>query len=188
MKKTLTLMLSVLLIIAAVPALAGPKVDPKEQRGKVDQTAEEILAKLFEEEPQAKKFYDESFGHAVFDATQTQLMISGGSGKGVAIENESGERIYMKMASAGAGVGLGVQTMFTIFLFKTEEAFDAFTGGSGWDADASASAAAGQEGANVQSGFVNEMMIFQLTDAGLIASASLKGTKYWLWAKLNEVE
>ena len=34
-------------------------------------------------------------------------------------------------------------------------------------------------------GFVNGLVIFQLTDAGLMASADVAGTKYWKDGNLN---
>ncbi len=73
------------------------------------------------------------------------------------------------------------------FLFETQKRFELFVN-KGWDADASASAAAGTEGANVKSSFVDGMAIYQFTKAGLIDQASLKGTKYWQADKLNEPE
>lgn len=36
-----------------------------------------------------------------------------------------------------------------------------------------------------QSGFVNGMSVFMLTDKGLMASADIAGTKYWKNNKLN---
>ena len=50
----------------------------------------------------------------------------------------------------------------------------------------SASAAAGDEGLNTKASFVNGMAVFQMTKKGLIAQASVKGTKYWKDEDLNE--
>ena len=93
----------------------------------------------------------------------------------------------MRMASGGVGLGFGLQKIRVVFLFETQKRFELFVN-KGWDADASASAAAGTEGANVKASFVDGMAVYQFTKAGLIAQASVKGTKYWQADKLNEPE
>jgi len=182
MRKTLTIAVTVcVLLLANGVGFAAKK---KDKRAKIDAEAAESIERLFEENAKAKALFERSFAYAAFDNTQTALIISGGGGKGVGVERSSGERTYMKMASAGVGIGIGIQMMKTVFLFETESAYRKFVD-EGWDADTSASAAAGDAGINAQSEFVNEMMVYQMTEKGLIAQASLKGTKYWKWDKLN---
>ena len=91
----------------------------------------------------------------------------------------------MGMLSAGIGIGLGIQVLYTVFLFEEAEKFQYFVD-KGWNADASASAVAATEGVNADSSFHNGVMVYQLTDKGLIVQASLKGTKYWRSKKLNK--
>lgn len=170
--------------LTAAPMVA--KKDPEKAKKKIDEAATASLERLFEESPDAKMLFDESFGWATFDGTETALMISSGSGRGVAVERASGERTYMRVASAGVGLGFGIQGTQTVFLFEDKETFDNFVESS-WDADASASAAAGDEGLNTKASFVNGMVIFQMTEKGLIAQASVKGTKYWKDKTLNEL-
>ncbi len=40
----------------------------------------------------------------------------------------------------------------------------------------------------MKASFVDGMAVYQFTKAGLIAQASVKGTKYWQADKLNEPE
>jgi lipid-binding SYLF domain-containing protein len=110
--------------------------------------------------------------------------ISGGGGNGVAVNKGSGARTYMKMGTAGIGFGIGGQKYQVVFLFQDEKTFTKFVE-KGWKADASAQAAAGTEGANATSGFVNGIAVYQITDKGLMASADIAGTKYWKNKKLN---
>jgi len=101
--------------------------------------------------------------------------ISGGGGNGVAVNKGSGARTYMKMGTAGIGFGIGGQKYQVVFLFQDEKTFTKFVE-KGWKADASAQAAAGTEGANATSGFVNGIAVYQITDKGLMASADIAGT------------
>jgi lipid-binding SYLF domain-containing protein len=90
----------------------------------------------------------------------------------------------MKMGTGGIGFGLGAQNYNVVFLFETRAAFDGFVE-KGWQADASAQAAAGSAGANAEATFRNGVAVWQITDKGLMASADIAGTKYWKNDKLN---
>ncbi len=177
----------------ALPAGASPLAQEKSskelkieaKRAEIDENAQEALQRLFEKKPEAKKLFDQSYGYAVFTNVKVALGISGGGGKGVAVVRSTGQRTYMKMGTAGVGFGLGGQKYQVIFFFQTKEVFDRFVN-EGWQADASAKAAAGTHGANAKTAFTNGLAIYQLTKAGLIANADISGTKYWKDDKLND--
>ena len=97
-------------------------------------------------------------------------------GNGVAVEKASGDRTYMKMGTAGVGFGLGANKYQVVFLFQDKATFDNFVE-KGWQADAQASAAAGNAAAEVSGTFRNGIAYFQLTQAGLMASADISGTR-----------
>jgi len=103
----------------------------------------------------------------------------------VAVTRETGARTYMKMGTVGIGIGLGGQKYQVVFLLQDQKTFSSFVD-RGWQAEAAAKAAAGTAGANVKTGFVNGMAIYQMTDKGLIANADISGTKYWKYKKLNK--
>jgi lipid-binding SYLF domain-containing protein len=154
------------------------------KRMKIDETAKEALDELLADHPKAKMLFDHSYGWAVFDNLKLAFGFSGGGGNGVAVEKASGNRTYMKMGTAGVGFGLGANKYQVVFLFQDEGTFDNFVE-TGWQADATASAVAGQAGAEVKTDFVNGMAIYQITDTGLMALADIAGTKYWKNKKLN---
>jgi lipid-binding SYLF domain-containing protein len=178
-----------LVLLLVVPMSAaeeegkGSKSEVK--REKIDAVASEALDTLFERNAKSKDLYDKAHGYAVFDNLKIALGISGGGGSGVAVNKGTGARTYMKMGTGGVGLGLGGQKYQVVFLFQDEKTFTSFVE-KGWQADASAKAAAGTAGANVKTGFVNGMAVYQMTDKGLMASADIAGTKYWKNKKLNE--
>ena len=174
-----------LVFVLAMNIPAAYADEYQEKRQKIDTREQESLQRLFKEQPQAKQHYDKSYGYAVFYGTQTALMLAGGGGSGVAVNKKTGKRVYMRMISAGVGLGFGIQVLHTIFLFEDAQTFTDFVD-KGWEADASASAAAVSEGVNAGEAFDHGIMVYQLTDKGLIAQASLKGTKYWQDEKLNQ--
>jgi lipid-binding SYLF domain-containing protein len=154
------------------------------RRAKIDETAKLSLDQLFAANDNAKALFDVSHGWAAFDNLKIALGITGGGGNGVAVRIEDGARTYMKMGTGGIGLGLGGEKYQVIFLFQNEATFRSFLD-VGWQADASAAAAAGTDAAGVQAGFVNGIAVYKLTDTGLIANADITGTKFWKNDKLN---
>lgn len=148
--------------------------------------SEQALEKLVSSNAEIEAQYEESAGYAVFRATKGGLIVTGAGGTGVAVDEETGERTYMHMGSGGVGLGAGLQNYRAIFLFATEDAMDRFVAG-GWDASTAAQAAAGKDGVNATSSFIDGVAVYQLTDKGLMAQADLSGTRFWKSDKLNPV-
>jgi lipid-binding SYLF domain-containing protein len=169
---------------AAVFAAEPAGQERAEKRAEIDAAEQQTLDRLFRESPRAKKLFDTSYGHAVFTSLKVAVGISGGGGHGVAVSHAADQRIYMRMGSVGVGLGLGGRKYRVVFLFEDQKTFDRFVD-KGWQADTSASAAAGTESAGVSSTFSDGVAIFQLTDKGLMAQAEIAGTKYWKSEKLN---
>jgi lipid-binding SYLF domain-containing protein len=185
-----TVMLTAIaLLMPASAILAQEEGDWKDmkqesKRMKLDETAEEALQALFSEHPKAKELYDGSYGWAVFDNLKLAFGISGGGGNGVAAVKETNQKTYMQMGTAGVGFGLGANKYQVIFLFQDSQTYDNFVN-KGWQADAGATASAGKNAAEVKTGFVNGIAIYQMTEKGLMANADIAGTKYWKNDKLN---
>ena len=175
-------LLSLAVVPAAFPAsAAGKKAD-------IEKMAQDTLQRLYAAQPAAKKAVQGAAGYAVFSAFGTKIFVAGGgSGSGLAVYNASKQKVYMKMGTAGLGLGLGGQKYKIVFFFEDEKAFRSFVD-KGWQADASAQAAAAKAGANAASTFSDGVAFFQLTDKGLIASADISGTKYWKNEGLNKVK
>jgi len=154
------------------------------KRMKLDEMAEEALNALFAENAKARELWDGSYGWAVFDNLKLAFGFSGGGGNGVASVKETNKKTYMKMGTAGVGFGLGANKYQVIFLFQDSQTYDNFVN-KGWQADAGATASAGDNAAEVKTGFVNGIAIYQMTEKGLMANADIAGTKYWKNDKLN---
>ncbi len=183
------LLTAIALLTPASAILAQEEGDWKDmkqesKRMKLDETAQEALNALFAENPKAKELYDGSYGWAVFDNLKLAFGFSGGGGNGVASVKETDQKTYMKMGTAGVGLGLGANKYQVIFLFQDSQTYENFVN-KGWQADAGATASAGTNAAEVKTGFVNGIAIYQMTEKGLMANADIAGTKYWKNDKLN---
>ena len=191
MKKTVTLIAAFAAIVLILPTTSSLSAEEswkslkrESKRMKIDETAQETLNTLFTSSPKAENLYDISYGWAVFDNLKLAFGFSGGGGNGVAKIRESGEKTYMQMGTAGIGIGLGINKYQVVFLFQDSRTFKNFVE-QGWQAEATASAVAGQTGAEAKTDFSNGLAIYQITDTGLMAHADIAGTKYWKNNKLN---
>jgi len=171
-----------------IPAAAGAASKAEEQAD-IRKMEQETLARLYKAAPGAKAAIDKAAGHAVFSNFGMKILIAGGgSGKGIAVDHASKQATFMKMAEVQAGLGIGVKKFRLVFVFDSKQALDAFVN-SGWEFGGQASAAAksGDKGASYQgaASVSPGVWLYQLTDTGLAAEITAKGTKYYKDDKLN---
>jgi lipid-binding SYLF domain-containing protein len=197
MKKTyrltlLTAAFAGLLALTATAGLFGPSGDNiEEKRDKVRKERDGILAKLYQEKPEAKAKIEQAVGYGAFNNKNMNLfLLSSGHGYGV-VKDKSGKETFMAMGSLGGGVGLGAKDLSVVFIFKTDEAMKNFVeNGYQFGAEADATAKAGEsgggaakEGAADVAGKLFE--VYQMTDTGAALQATVAGTKYWKDKDLN---
>ena len=115
----------------------------------------------------------------MFATTKAGFIVTGGGGRGLTVNKASGQTVFMKMGMAGVGLGIGAEKYDMVILFETVERLQTFIDG-GWDSEAGAKAVAGSDGAGVASGFIDGTRIYTLTDKGLMASADVTGTRFWV--------
>jgi lipid-binding SYLF domain-containing protein len=187
-KKSLCVMFALIALAAGTSPVVAEEdwrsMKTEAKRLKIDETAQEALDRLFESQSKSKELYEDAYGWAVFDNLKLAFGFSGGGGSGVAMEVESGKKTYMRMGTVGFGFGLGANKYQVVFLFQDAQTFNTFVD-KGWQADAGATAAAGEESLELKAGFVNGLAIYQLTEKGLMANVDIAGTKYWKDDKLN---
>ena len=183
MKKTLSV-LCIALLVSSVAVLAKPKRTLENKQAGIDQMADNAVKSLFQASPPTEKLFDEAMGYAVFHNTKVGIGFTGGGGVGVAVDKRTDERTYMKMGTAGIGFSLGAQIYDVVFLFQDEAAFQHFLE-SGWEGETQANLAAGTMGANASTSFIRGKAVYQLTQSGVMASADIAGSKYWISKRLN---
>lgn len=170
---------------SAGKAISGEKESPEAARAEIDQMEAATLKRLFAESPEARERFDTAPAYAVFDSRKMSFLITTAFGSGVAVNRESGERVYMKMAEGGVNYGAGAQLYQVIFLFPTLGSYRDFVN-KGWDAGAGADAVAGKDDENLGLRLPDGTSVYKLNEKGIALSATLTGTKYWKWDELNQ--
>ncbi len=192
MKRLITLVFCALtLSVATAPAYALFDSKPvAQQRADILKTSAVTMARLYKLQPHARELVDKSVGYATFSNFGMKIFIAGGgSGSGVVMRKGNQKPVFMKMVEVQAGLGMGIKSFTAIFVFETESALNSFIN-SGWTFGGQATAAAKYENnggayegaANVSEG----VWMYQLTDNGLAAEITAKGTKYYKDDDLNK--
>jgi len=160
-----------------------------EQRASLLAMANQTLDQLYQQYPDAQSKVRNAAGYAVFSDTGLKFLFGGGAhGHGVAINNTSKQPTYMKMIELQPGFGFGAEKFRIIFIFETPQAQEQFVT-SGWEFGANAMAAVksstqgggSQMGATVSPGVI----MYQLTEKGVIVGISITGAKYYRDENLN---
>lgn len=185
-----TLLAGISIVLALVIggcATTGDKT-AAEQRQSILAMKNEVLSDLYKQKPDVKSQIASAPGYAVFrNANVNIVLASFGGGYGVVKNNKTGKNTYMKMGEVGVGLGLGVKDFRLVFVFHSNDSMNRFVE-SGWAFGGQADAAAKAEGQGAAVGgelTVDNMTIYQITEAGLALQATIKGTKFWKDEMLN---
>jgi lipid-binding SYLF domain-containing protein len=188
MNKLISALGIALMLVATFVPPAGA-ADKEAQRAEVRKNSKAILNQLYKTNPGAKNLVESAAGYATFSNFGMKILVlGGGSGQGVAVANDTQREVFMKMLEVQGGLGFGAKKFRLVFVFENKNALDNFIN-SGWESSAQATLAAsdGKRGTALQGAMAVSpgVWLFQLTDKGLAAEATVKGTKYYKDDSLN---
>jgi len=179
----------VFLALGGLSPLAAAADKKEEKRQEIRKISQQTLNRLYSIHPSAKAAVENAKGYAVFSNFGMKIFLAGGgSGSGVAVNRVTKQETFMKMAEVQAGLGIGIKKFSVIFVFETEQALESFVN-RGWEfgGQATAAAKAGQKGGALAgaTSVSPGVWMYQLTDTGLAAEVTAKGTKYFKDSSLN---
>jgi len=174
------------LVLAAQPVWSLSK---ESKQNDVKKMANETLARLYKVQPSAKKVVEGAAGYAVFSNFGMKIFVAGGgSGKGMAVNNQTKKATYMKMVEVQAGLGMGIKKFRVVWVFESQALLNRFIN-SGWEIGGQSSVAAQMSGQGASiAGAISispGVWLYQLTDDGLAVELTAKGTKYYKDNDLN---
>ncbi len=179
------------LLLFVMFSAAAFAANPQKEWQEVRENSVKILNRLYNNHSSARYVIDDCYGYATMGNTGIKLGIFGSShGRGLAVNNETGEEVFMRMEEMGAGIGFGVKEYDLIFVFGTEEAWKSFTSGTTrFGGDASAAAKDGVNGDSLEGAVLagDNIWVYQMTTKGLVLGLSIKGTKFYPDKKLNNL-
>jgi lipid-binding SYLF domain-containing protein len=156
------------------------RATPREQMQTIDRDVDAAMANLYASVPGSRELARKARGILVFPKVyEAGFLVGGEYGRGE-LEIGGMNAGYYKMTGLSVGLQAGAQSKAVIFMFMTQDALDRFVGGSGWTAGVDASVALVKVGANgtLDSASAGAAVnAFALTNAGLMAAATVDGTK-----------
>ena len=185
MKKFFALTALSICLFTAATVSAASKDSVAEQRRQIDQISATTLEKLYAKYPHARRVVGECYAYATLSNSGVKVLFIGSShGRGLAYNNQTGEKVYLHMKELSAGLGIGAKEYDLIFLINTRDAWENFIAGkTRFGASAEASADDGTiEGAQYVAPGV---WAFQMTTKGLALDATLNGAKIYRDKNLN---
>ena len=189
MKKFFTLATLLLCMMISTSAFAASKDSAAEQRRQVDWLSTQTLEKLYAKYPHAKRVINECYAWATLSNSGVKVFLVGSShGRGLAYNNQTGEKVYLRMKELSAGLGIGAKEYNLIFLLNTRDAWENFIAGkTRFAVSAEASADDGVRGGTIEGAdyVAPGVWVFQMTTKGLALEATLKGTKIYKDKNLN---
>lgn len=174
-----------LTLVLALPACTttGPSDTSSEQSNKrqtIDAGVDSTLSRLYDDASGSRELVSKAKGVLIFPSVIDAGFVVGGQyGEGSLRVN--GHTVgYYSTATGSVGWQIGAQSRAIIFLFMTDESLRRFRSTDGWSAGGDASVAVLKVGANGNvdtSTATGQVEAFVLTNTGLMAGASLEGTK-----------
>jgi len=180
--------------VAALTLMASGCSKPKgntgdDKRRSIQVMKQDTLARLYAAQPEARGAVQSAAGYAVFsNVGLTVLLVGGGNGYGVVVDNATGRQTYMRMTQGSVGVGLGVKDFRAVIVFHDRETLSRFVT-KGWEfgGEAEASAKSDDKGGQATAaGSVQKgLSVYQFTESGVALQASAPLTKYSRYDELN---
>lgn len=169
-----------LLAVSGCTMNRGPAQPSDRTREGVEEGAARTLATLYAAVPGARDLERKASGTLVFPRIlEAGLVIGGEHGRGVLRVRGRPDSFY-DITGLSVGWQAGAQSKALVIMFLTPAALNKFLASNGWTVGADASVALVKDGANATLDSLsvrNEVVAFALTNSGLMAAATIDGTK-----------
>ncbi len=147
----------------------------------IDARADQTLNFLFSRYPGTTEIRDKSAGMLVMPlVTKAGFGLGGSYGRG-ALRVNNATVDYYSAAAATVGLQIGAQQYSHVLFFMTSDALERFRRSPGWAAGADVEYVLNEQGENLSAETttaLSPVIALVFGQAGLIAGATLKGTKY----------
>ncbi|MBR0061971.1 MAG: hypothetical protein IJP68_10890 [Selenomonadaceae bacterium] len=187
-KKFIQLILFALVLMTASTVFAAKK-SPEEIRAKLDEMSTQVIERVSQKYPSAKSAVENSYAYCTISASGVKWGFYGDDhGRGVAVNNDTGKRIYVKMKEVSLGVNFGAKEYDLLFLIVNKEAWDRFISGNiKFGSEVSAQASDGVSGGTFADAKIiaDGVWVYQLDKKGLAIEMSFKGARISPYRTLN---
>lgn len=183
LKRIFLLMLAAAAIVgfSACTTTTSHSSDSPSKRASINAGADKVLTDLYKQVPGSRDMVAKAKGVLIFpNEISAGLGVGASFGEGV-LRKDNQAAAYYNAVGGSIGWIAGAQSKAVFVLFMTQDSLAKFEASRGWTAGVDASVAVINVGANaaVDTQTVQQPIVgFVLTNAGLMANASIEGTKF----------
>ena len=119
------------LILVTANTVFAEKQSPEQQRAKLNEMSSQVLERMYQKYPSAKTAMQTAYAYCTISASGVKLGFWGDDhGRGVAVNNQTGKRIYVKMKEVSVGLNFGAKEYDLLFIIANEESWNRFIFGN----------------------------------------------------------
>ncbi|MBE8949992.1 MAG: hypothetical protein SR3Q1_05255 [Quinella sp. 3Q1] len=189
MKKKFFQLILFALVLMTVSTVLAAKKTPDEQRAELNNMSTQVLSRMYQKYPSAERAMRTVYAYCTISASSVKWGFWGDDhGRGVAVNNQTGQRIYVKMKEVSVGVNFGAKEYDLLFVILNKEAWDRFISGNiKFGTEASAQAYDGVTGDTFADATIvaNGVWVYQLDKKGLAVELTFKGARISPYRTLN---
>ena len=189
MKKKFFQLILFALVLMMTSTVFAAKKTPDEQRAELNEMSGKVLERMYEKYPSSERAMKKVYAYCTISASSVKWGFWGDDrGRGVAVNNETGERIYVKMKEVSVGVNFGAKEYDLLFVILNKEAWDRFISGNiKFGTEVSAQASDGINGDTFSDATIvaNGVWVYQLDKKGLAVELTFKGARISPYRTLN---
>ena len=168
-------------IFTATSNVAFAKQSPDELRAKLNQMSQSVLERMEKAYPESVPAAQKSYAYCTISCSSVKLGFWGTDrGRGVAVNNETGEKIYVHMDELSVGVNFGAKEYDLLFVITNKKAWDSFVSGKiKLSTEVSAQASDGVTGGTFADATIvaDGVWVYQVDKKGLAVELSFKGAQ-----------
>lgn len=150
------------------------------KRQEINSGVDSTLSRLYSSVKGSREMANNAKGILVFPNVLAAGFVVGGEYGEGALRTGGTTRGYYRVTTGSIGWQAGAQSKAVVIMFMTQEELNKFLNSNGWSAGADASVAVAKIGANgaVDTNTARQSVVaFAMTNMGLMANATLEGTK-----------
>ncbi|MBR7025567.1 MAG: hypothetical protein IKI08_06120 [Selenomonadaceae bacterium] len=189
MKKKFCQLILFALVLMTAGTVFAAKESPDQLRAKLNDMSRQVLERMYQKYPSAERAMQKVYGYCTISASSVKWGFLGDDrGRGVAVNNQTGERIYVKMKEISLGVNFGAKEYDLLFVILNKEAWDKFVSGNiKFGTEVSAQAYDGVSGNTFAEASIvaDGVWVYQLDKKGLAVELTFKGAKISPYKNLN---
>jgi len=165
--------------------MRAPEIFQKQQECR--NAANDALGDLYKLNPAAKQRVQQAAAYiAVENISPKIIIVGGGSGKGIGVNNKTGKVTYMQLRDSLEEVSFGLKQYSTVFVFKTEQAYNKFLERPRQLSDRAAKLKPIPNGPYAGSfNIAPDVWLYQIVDDKLIATLNAKSPIFAKYDDLN---